>query len=67
MQSNDQDKIWADYYARKRMQRQVEAVGLWEQLCAAGVNDKTVLALDFVHFGNLQASCRLNTIFTLLF
>jgi len=51
MQSKDQDKIWTHYYSRKKTQRLAEAVGLWAQLSAAGVNDETILGLDFAHFG----------------
>lgn len=52
MQSNDAQKVWSDYYQRKRSQRIEEATALWERMQRAGVVEGTVLELEFVHFGN---------------
>jgi len=55
MDSEDPQKTWSDYYLRKKAQRMEEAAILWERMTKAGVTDKTVLALDFVHFGNIKS------------
>lgn len=54
MQTEDPQKTWSDYYQRKKRERVREAVELWKQMQRAGVVETTVLALDFVHFGNSQ-------------
>ena len=55
METQDPQKTWSDYYLRKKSQRIEEAGILWERMTQAGVTDETVLALDFVHFGNVKA------------
>lgn len=55
MQTDDPKNIWSDYYLRKKSQRTEEASVLWERMRRAGVTEGTVLALDFVHFGNVKA------------
>ena len=51
----DPQQIWSDYYARKRGERVSEAEALWNEMREAGVGDNTVLALDFICFGNSRA------------
>ena len=51
MTDQDPHQIWEDYYRRKKSERLAEAEILWDQMKSAGVNEETVLALDFVHFG----------------
>ncbi len=50
--NEDPQKTWADYYERKKDQRLSEASLMWKELHKAGVSSETVLALDFLHFGN---------------
>ena len=45
-------QIWDEYYERVKRRRLRAAELLWLELEAAGVNEDTILALDFVHFGN---------------
>lgn len=52
MTTEDPQKTWSDYYKRKKLQRMEEASILWEQMCNSGINEETVLALDFLHFGS---------------
>lgn len=52
MIEQDPQKVWAEYYQRKKAARKAEAAILWSQMENAGVDEDTVLALDFVHFGN---------------
>jgi len=51
MQTDDPQKVWEDYYHRKKSQRLEEAAEMWSQMKGKGVDEETVLALDFVHFG----------------
>ena len=46
---------WAEYARRKRAERLSEAEDVWRALRAGGVDDETVLAVDFVHFGPSQS------------
>lgn len=55
MESQDPQKTWNDYYLRKRAQRMEEAGILWDRMTRSGVTAETVLALDFVHLGNVKA------------
>ena len=55
MQTDDPQKVWGDYYLGKKSQRMKEAATLWKQMERAGIVEQTVLALDFVHFGNVKA------------
>lgn len=55
MATEDPQKIWSDFYERKKSERSEEAVELWKRMQAAGVTENTVLALDFLHFGNSRA------------
>ena len=55
MQSDDPKKVWRDYYLRKKSQRLEEAAALCEKMQLAGVAEETVLALDFLHVGNVKA------------
>ena len=55
MPTDDPQKVWEDYYLRKKSQRLEEAAEIWSQMENAGVDEKTVLALDFVHFGKSQS------------
>jgi hypothetical protein len=52
MTEQDPQIVWEDYYRRKKEQRTDEAVTLWQQMENAGVTEETVMALDFLHFGN---------------
>ena len=52
MSSDDPQKIWSEYFQRKKAQRMEEASGLSKLMQDAGITEETVLALDFVHFGN---------------
>ncbi|MGP4846168.1 hypothetical protein ACTXGQ_18720 [Marinobacter sp. 1Y8] len=54
MPTEDPQKVWEDYYGRKKSQCLQQATDLWRQMEAAGVLSDTVLALDFVHFGQSQ-------------
>ena len=56
MTTEDPQRTWSDYYQRKKAQRMEEASGLWDLMCNAGVNEETVLALDFTHFGTSRES-----------
>ena len=51
MPTEDPQQVWEDYYGRKKSKRLQEATELWRQMESAGVVSDTVLALDFVHFG----------------
>lgn len=53
--TEDSNKIWIDYYQRKKSQRVEEAINISECLRDAGVNKNTILALDFLHFGASQS------------
>ena len=46
----DPQETWDEYYASIRDRRIGEAENIWTKMTAAGVNDETVLALDFLHF-----------------
>ena len=46
---------WTQYAQRKRAERLSEAEQVWRALVAAGGDDDTVLAVDFVHFGPSRA------------
>ena len=50
MNNQDPEKLWDEYYQRKKLQRIEEANILIKQLSDSGVKEETVLALDFVHF-----------------
>ena len=52
MSDQDPQKTWEDYYSRKKAQRIGEASGLWLKMATRGVDEDTVMALDFVHIGN---------------
>ncbi|MCU5786053.1 hypothetical protein B27N_01056 [Alcanivorax marinus] len=54
MPTGNPQQVWEDYYGRKKSQRLQEATEMWRQLESAGVASDTVLALDFVHFGQSQ-------------
>jgi hypothetical protein len=54
MTEQDPEVVWSEYYQRIRGRRAREADALWDQMREAGVSDDTVLALDFVHFGNVR-------------
>ncbi|MDI9246440.1 hypothetical protein [Marinobacter sp. CHS3-4] len=54
MLTEDPQKVWEDFFGRKKSQCLQEAADLWRQMKAAGVVADTVLALDFVHFGQCQ-------------
>ncbi|WPD22953.1 MAG: hypothetical protein SD837_00020 [Candidatus Electrothrix scaldis] len=58
MTDQDPQQTWEDYYRRKRSERLAEAEILWDQMESAGVNEVTVLALDFVHFGRNENDAR---------
>jgi hypothetical protein len=45
-------EIWDEYYSRIKRRRLRAAELLWGELEAAGVNEETILVLDFVHNGN---------------
>ena len=55
MSSDDPQSRWSEYYQQKKAERVAEASQLWEMMQHAGVNDTTVLALDFVLFGTSQS------------
>ncbi|KFD30072.1 hypothetical protein [Sphingobium yanoikuyae] len=50
--TDDPQNIWDDYYDRIKRRRIAEATFLWSEVDAAGANEETIFALDFVHFGN---------------
>jgi len=52
--TEDPQKTWDEYYKRKRLQRMEEASKLWDFMRGSGVNEETVLALDFLHFGTSE-------------
>lgn len=54
MESQDTEKTWREYYERKKLQRLEEAEVLWKQMSDAGLTGDTVLALDFMHFGQSE-------------
>lgn len=56
--TDDPQEIWTDYYTRLRRRRIAEAQILHSQMNANGVTDDTILALDFMHFGNVEADVR---------
>lgn len=49
--SEEPQQTWDEYYARIRRRRIEEARLMHAQMKADGVTDDTVLALDFLHFG----------------
>ena len=52
MPTEDPQNTWDEYYKNKKTQRLEEASAMWQQLENAGVTEETVIAIDFVHFGN---------------
>lgn len=56
--SNDPQATWTEYYARIRKRRIAEARILYQQMTEFGVDAETVLALDFMHFGNSEDGVR---------
>lgn len=56
--TEDSQQVWADYYARIRRRRIAETKILHSQMSADGVNDDTVLALDFLHSGPVERDVR---------
>ena len=54
MPPQDPQLVWSEYYQRIRDRRTREADALWSQMQQAGVSDDTVLAVDFVHFGDVR-------------
>lgn len=54
MNTEEPQKTWEEYYRRKKAQRVQEAGVLSKQMAAAGVDESTVLALDFVHFSQSE-------------
>jgi hypothetical protein len=55
MADQDPQEEWRAYYQRKKSERVAEASQLWSLMQDGGVTPETTLALDFVHFGTLQA------------
>lgn len=53
--ATDPERMWEDYYSRKKSQRMEEATSLWQALRDAGAIESTVLAMDFLHFGKSLA------------
>ena len=58
MNSQDSDKLWDEYYQRKKLQRIEEANILIKQISNLGIKEETVFALDFVHFAKSEADAR---------
>lgn len=58
MTEQDTQKTWAQFYQSKKAKRKAEAATLWSQMENAGVDEDTVLVLDFVHFGNNEENVR---------
>ena len=56
MSPEDSQRTWAEYYQRKKAERIGEARQMAELMRLAGVDDETVLALDFVHFGTSRSN-----------
>lgn len=54
MESQDTEKTWREYYERKKFQRREEAKVLWKKMSDSGLTEDTVLALDFMHFGQSE-------------
>jgi hypothetical protein len=52
MSQQDPQVTWSEYYQRIRDRRVREAESLWGRMREAGVSEETVVAIDFVHFGN---------------
>ena len=52
MSTEDPQNTWDEYYKNKKTQRLEEALAMWQQMENAGVTEETVIAIDFVHFGN---------------
>ncbi len=53
---DDQDpqQVWSEYYDRIRRRRIAEAKLVHAQMVADGVTTDTLLALDFLHFGDVE-------------
>lgn len=49
-------RTWTEYARRKRAERLSEAGQVWSAARAGGIDDATLLAIDFVHFGPSQAN-----------
>ena len=58
MTTEDPQKTWDEYYKNKKIQRMEEATKLWDLMSDSGVNEETVLALDFLHFGTSQENIK---------
>ncbi|OYP35624.1 hypothetical protein [Rhodopirellula sp. MGV] len=56
--TEDPQQVWTDYYARMRRRRIAEARILHSRMAADGITDDTILALDFMHFGNVESDVR---------
>ena len=56
--TDNAQQVWNDYYARIRRRRIAEAEFITSKLGADGVTADTVLALDFKHFGTVEADVR---------
>lgn len=54
MSTENPQKTWDEYYQNKKAQRLEEASAMWQQIENAGVTEETVIAIDFVHFGNIK-------------
>lgn len=51
MTTEDPQRVWSEYRERKKRQRLSEASMMLPVMKEAGVNDSTILAVDFVFFG----------------
>lgn len=58
MTNDDPQKVWENYYLKKKSQRIEEATEMWSQMETAGVNEETVLAMDFIHFSESQSNLK---------
>ena len=49
---SDPQATWKTYYAKIRSRRISEAETLWAEMQRDGVDESTILAIDFVHFSS---------------
>ncbi len=58
MSTEDPQKTWEEYYKSKKIQRMEEATKLWALISESEINDETILALDFLHFGTSEENIK---------
>lgn len=55
MANEDAQRVWGDYYQRKKRERLSEASKMASMMEQAGADESTILAVDFVFFGSSRA------------